>query len=106
LTGYLSNLSRITYLENAHRAVTVNYGSASHYQIGGVCRFFIEVLFYGCFVDNRFSRQIRFIYLQRNGFEQFSIGRNLFTGFQNNDIADYDIFARNFLYTTVSDDFN
>ena len=81
----------------------VDYRCTAQHTIGSISGFFIEIGFHGSFGYHRLTCKIGFVYLQGNGFQQFTVSRDFLAGFQNNNIADHHILTGNFLYAPVTD---
>lgn len=64
LTGYLTDLRSVSYMQYAHGAVSVYYCRTTHHQIGGIGCFFIKIRFDYGLIDHRFSGQVGLVYLQ------------------------------------------
>ena len=106
LPGYLSDFRIIPHTKHPHCSMTIYNRSTTQYTIGSICSFFIKISFYSRLTNYRFTSQIRFIDLQRNSFQQFTVSRNFFSCFQNDDISYYHIFPGNLLHATITDNFH
>ena len=64
LAGYFPNLSGISYLKHFHHTMSIDYRRTAHHPIGSIRSLFIKIGFDNRFINNRFTRQVRFIDLQ------------------------------------------
>ena len=103
LTGHFPNLRSVANRFHTHHSMPVDYRCATQHAIGSVRSLFIKISFYNGFGNNRLTRKIGFVYLQGNGFQQLTVGRDLLTGFQNYNITDYHLLTGNLLYTPITD---
>ena len=87
-----------------HRAVPVGDGGSPHHAVRGIRGFLVEVGFVGRLVHHQLSGQARFVDLQRDGFDELSVGRDFLAGVQDDDVADHDVLAGYFVDFAVSDD--
>ena len=86
--------------------MSLHYRRTAHDVIRGIGCLGIEVVRIDGFVDLKFSGQGRFVDLQRNGFDQLSVGGNLLAALEQDDIAYDDLLFRNFAHLAVADDLN
>ncbi len=104
LPGYFPDFGRISDALHPHDAVAVGDRRAAHDGVGGIGRFGVEGRLLDRLVYHEFPCQVRFVYLQRDGFEQRAVRGNLFAGVEDDDVAHYDILAGNFPDFPVADD--
>ena len=104
LFGNFSEFRSIADGKNLHDSVSLHYRRTAHDVIRGIGCLGIEVVRIDGFVDLKFSGQGRFVDLQRNGFDQLSVGGNLLAALEKDNIAYDDLLFRDFAHLAVADD--
>ena len=72
--------------------------------IGGIGSLHVKFALDRRLVGNGFSREARFVDLQREGFQQYPVGGDLFSLFQYHDVIDHDVFFCHLVHVAVTDD--
>ena len=106
LFGDFAEFGGVPYGGHLHDAMAFDHGRSAHDVVGRISRFFVEMGRVGRFADLRFPGQRRFVDLQRHGFLQNSVGRHLFAAFEQDDVADHDLFFRDLGDGSVADGFH
>ena len=75
LTGHFTYFRSVAHAFHFHDSMSVGNGCAAHCGIRRVGSLFIEVGFVCRLVHHQFAGQGRFVDLQRNGFQQDTVGR-------------------------------
>ena len=81
----------IAYGHYLHYAVSVHHGCATHYVVGRVGGFCVELGLYDSLGNQWLASQCGLVHLQRDGFQQDTVGRNLIAGAKHDDISHHDV---------------
>ena len=106
LTCHFTDFRSIAHSLHTHGAMSVHHRCTAQNAVGSIRSLFVKVGFHDSFRHYRLTGQVRFVHLQGNGFQQFTVRRNLFAGFQHHDIAHHHVFTGNLLHMSVTNYFH
>ena len=106
LFGHLTEFSSVPDPLNNHDSMSFDHRRTAQYLVRRIGRIFMEMGRIDRFIDHRFTGQCRFVDLQRDSLLQRTIGRNLFSAFEQDNIPNNDILFWDLGHGTVTDNFD
>ncbi len=97
LACHLAYFGGVAHALDDHRAVAVGDGGPPHHAVRGIRGVCVEIGLVGCLVHHQFAGQARLVHLQRDSFDELSVGRDFLAGVQDDDVADDDVLAGYFV---------